>query len=288
MRWAGSFSPPGHGSWSSRVAEARALAGIYGRLVGARIRAQLEYRASVLLQVVGTGLLTAVDFAAIAVIFANVPALGDWSLGEVALLYALATTSFALTDIAIGHLDLFPQMIREGTFDQILVRPLPSLLQVVASDFALRRVGKLLQGLAVLAYVLVAVEIDWTVGRVVAIPLAIVSGAVIYAAVWVALATVAFWIVDAIELVNAFTYGGSFLSQYPIGIFARWIRGLVVFVVPLAFVAYFPALYVLGKDDELGLPAALRYVSPAVAVVATLVAGAVWRNAVRHYRSAGG
>lgn len=240
------------------------------------------------LQLLGTALLTAVDFAAIAVIFANVPELGDWTVGEVALLYALATISFALTDLAIGHLDLFPQMIREGTFDQILVRPLPSLFQVIASDFAIRRVGKALQGIAVLAYALVVLDIDWTAGRVLAIPLAIAAGAVIYGAVWIALATIAFWIVDAIELVNAFTYGGSFLSQYPIGIFARWLRGLVVFVVPLAFVAYFPALYVLDKDDALGLPQALRYVSPFVAVLTALAAAAIWRNAVRHYRSAGG
>ena len=139
-----------------------------------------------------------------------------------------------------------------------------------------------------LAFALATVEIDWTVSRVAAIPVAVVSGAVIYASVWIALATIAFWIVDAMELVNAFTYGGSFLSQYPIGIFARWLRGLVVFVVPLAFVAYFPALYLLDKEDELGLPGALAFASPAVAVVAALIAGAVWRNAVRHYRSAGG
>ncbi len=261
---------------------------IYLRLVGARIRAQLEYRVSAVLQLLGSGLLTAVDFAAIAVIFANVPELGEWTVSEVALLYALATISFAITDLVIGHLDLFPQMIREGTFDQILVRPLPSLLQVVASDFAIRRAGKALQGIAVLVFALATLEIDWTLGRVLAIPVAIAAGAVIYGAVWVGLATIAFWIVDAMELVNAFTYGGSFLSQYPIGIFARWLRGIVVFVVPLAFVAYFPALYVLDKEDTLGLPEALRFASPVVAVVATLAAAAVWRNAVRHYRSAGG
>ena len=266
----------------------RALAGIYRRLVGARIRAQLEYRLSAVLQLLGAGLLTAVDFVAIAVIFANVPELEDWTVGEVALLYALATISFAFTDIVVGHLDLFPQMIREGTFDQILVRPLPSLFQVVSSDFAVRRVGKVLQGLAVLVFALVQADVAWTVGRAAMLPLAIASGIVIYAAVWVALATIAFWIVDAIEFVNAFTYGGSFLSQYPIGIFARWLRGIVVFVVPLAFVAYFPALYVLDKDDALGLPEALQFASPVVAVLACVVATAVWRNAVRHYRSAGG
>jgi ABC-2 type transport system permease protein len=88
--------------------------------------------------------------------------------------------------------------------------------------------------------------------------------------------------------VNAFTYGGSFLSQYPIGVFARWLRGLVVFVVPVAFVAYFPALYVLDKEDTLGLPEALQYASPVVALLAVFASAAVWRNAVRHYRSAGG
>lgn len=270
------------------MVELRSLGAIYVRLVAARIRSQLQYRASAVLQLIGAGFLTALDFVAIAVIFANVPELGEWRLGEVALLYALATISFALTDIAIGHLDLFPQMIREGTFDQILVRPLPSLFQVVASDFSVRRFGKLVQGFAVLVYALVSVDVDWNLGRALAIPVAVVAGAVIYGAIWVALATIAFWIVDAIEFVNAFTYGGSFLSQYPIGIFARWLRGLIVFVVPLAFVAYFPALYLLGKQDELDLPEVLHYASPFVAVAAALIAGAVWRNAVRHYRSAGG
>jgi ABC-2 type transport system permease protein len=259
---------------------------LYGRLVGARVRGQLEYRASLALQVVATGLLTLVDLVAIVVIFQNVPALDGWRLEEVALLYAVATIAFAFTDLVIGHLDLFPQMIRDGTFDLILVRPVSSLLQVIASDFSLRRIGKVLQGVAVLVYALLHVDVDWTLPRLVLLPIAIVSGAVIYAAVWVALATIAFWIVDAIEFVNAFTYGGNFLSQYPISIFGRWLRGLVLFVVPLAFVAYFPVRTLLGKEG-IG-PASLGYASPLVAVVGSLVALAVWERAVRHYRSAGG
>ena len=120
------------------------------------------------------------------------------------------------------------------------------------------------------------------------VPLAIVSGVLIYTGVWIALATIAFWIVDAIEFVNAFTYGGNFLSAYPITIFGRWLQSLVVFLIPIAFVAYMPALYILDKPDELGLPEALQYVSPLVALLTVLVARLVWENAVRHYRSAGG
>ncbi len=270
------------------MGDALALASLYRRLVGAHLRSQLQYRLSFALDLTGATLLTFLDFVAILVIFSQVDALGDWSVAEVALLYGLATISFAFADLVIGHLDLFPNMIRQGTFDVILLRPLPSLFQVVASDFAVRRVGKALQGLAVLAVALAGLDVDWTVGRVVMLPVAVVSGALIYGAVWVALATIAFWIVDAIEFVNAFTYGGNFLSEYPLEVFAAWLRSLVVFVLPIAFVAYFPALYVLDKDDGLGLPDALRFASPAVAVAAAAVAGLVWTRAVRHYRSAGG
>jgi len=264
------------------------LGRIYLRLIGARARSQLEYRASLALQIVGSALLTLLDFVMILVLFENVPELDGWSVQEVALLYGIAGISFALTDLIVGHLDLFPQMIRDGTFDQILVRPLPSLLQVIASDFSLRRIGKVLQAVAVLTVALAAAEIDWTLGRAVMVPLAIVSGVLIYTGVWIALATIAFWIVDAIEFVNAFTYGGNFLSAYPITIFGRWLRNLVLFVIPIAFVAYFPALYILDRPDELGLPDGLRYASPFVAVLTVLVARVVWENAVRHYRSAGG
>ena len=264
------------------------LVRIYLRLVGARARGQLEYRASLALQLLGTAALTVIDFVAILVLFENVDALDGWTLEEIALLYAIATISFALTDLVVGHLDLFPQMIRDGTFDQILVRPLPSLLQVVASDFSLRRIGKALQGVGVLVFALVRLDLDWSPGKVLVLVGAVLAGTVIYAAVWVALATVAFWIVDAIEFVNAFTYGGSYLAQYPITIFARWLRGLVLFVLPLAFVAYFPALVLLDRESGLPLPAELGYLTGLVALVAALVANVVWTGAVRHYRSAGG
>lgn len=270
------------------MGEPLALARIYVRLVAARVRGQLEYRASFALSLGGTLLLSFLDFAAILVIFGNVEALAGWSVAEVAFLYGIASVSFALTDLAIGHLDLLPEMIRQGTFDAVLVRPLPALLQVVASDFALRRLGKAFQGVAVLAVALVHLDTNWTAARVAWVGVTVVSGIAIYAAIWIVVATIAFWAVDSGEFANAFTYGGNFLAQYPVDVFAPWLRRFVIFVVPIAFVAWFPALYVLGKDDGLGLPGALRFGAPLVAVAAAVAARVAWGAAVGRYRSAGG
>jgi ABC-2 type transport system permease protein len=261
---------------------------LWRRLIGAQVRSQLQYRMSFALDLVGAFLISFIDFLAVLVIFHNVHQLGVWSVREVALLYAFSSISFALTDLGIGHLDLFPQKIRDGNFDILLVRPRSTLFQVIAADFQLRRVGKAAQGVLVLVYALAALHIDWTVGRVVMLVAMVPAAIVIFSSVWVIGACLAFWTTDGGEFTNAFTYGGNFLAQYPVDILSAWLRRFLAYIVPLAFVAYFPALYVLDKPDPLGLPRAFEFASPLVAVVAALAAGSVWRFAVRHYRSAGG
>ena len=126
---------------------------VYRRLIGAQIRSQLQYRLSFALDIFGAFLISFLDFLAVLVIFHNVPRLGAWSVREVAFLYATSSISFALTDLLIGHLDQFPQKIRDGNFDILLVRPRGTLFQVIASDFQVRRLGKAVQGALVLAYV---------------------------------------------------------------------------------------------------------------------------------------
>jgi ABC-2 type transport system permease protein len=263
------------------------LARIYLRLIDARIRAQLQYRLSFAINLVGAALVSLLDFLAILIIFEQVEALGEWSVAEVALLYAIASISFGITDLVIGHLDLLPKMIREGEFDLILIRPLGSLFQVVAADFSLRRLGKAFQGAAVLAIALAQLDVAWSAGRVAVLAVALAAGVVIYAGVWIAFSTITFWLIDSQEVANAFSYGGNFVAQYPVTIFGPWLRRLIVFVVPIAFVSYFPALYVLDKQDELGFPQALQFVSPLVAVGTLVAARIVWGTAVRHYRSVG-
>jgi len=261
---------------------------LWRRLVGAQIRSQLQYRVSFALDLTGSFLISFLDFLAVLILFHNVPRLAEWNVHEVAFLYAISMVSFALTDLVIGHLDLLPQKVRDGNFDLLLVRPRGTLLQVAALDFQLRRLGKAVQGGIVLAYALSTLHVHWTIGRAALLAVTVPAGGVVFGAVWVVGSCLAFWTTDGGEFTNAFTYGGNFLTEYPIDIYSRWARRFLAYLIPMAFVAYFPALYILDKPDPLGLPRVLQFLSPAVAIVAACIAGLAWRVAVRHYRSAGG
>ena len=260
---------------------------IYRHLVAARIRSDWQYRASFLMLVLTQVVVAGLDLAVIAVLFGRIDALAGWTALEVALLFGLSGVAFGVGDLFVSQVEYASRHIRAGTFDRFLLRPLSPLLQLSAGEFALRRAGRIVQPAVVLGIALGGAGISWTPARLVMVPLAIVSGSVVFGAVWVLTSSVAFWTVETQEFGNAFTYGGNHLTQYPIDVLGPWLRRLVTFAVPLAFVAYFPAAYLLGKPDPLGAPSEVAFAAPLVALALVLVARAVWRTALRHYRSTG-
>lgn len=269
------------------MAELRWRVELYLRLVQARLRAQVQYRLSFGLDLIGAFLISFLDFLAIVILFTHLPRLAGWTLAEIAFFYGTANMAFAFCDLAVGHLDLFPRMIRTGSFDLMLVRPVGTLFQVISSDFALRRLGRVAQGLAVLIYAVHGIHVSWTLGRLAMFAGMLVTGTAIYAGVWVMGACISFWTVETQEVTNAFTYGGSFLASYPINIFGTWLRRFLAFVVPLGFVSYFPGLYVLDHPDPLGTPRLLQFCTPLICLALLVLAGRCWRLGTRHYRSTG-
>ncbi|MEY2398912.1 MAG: viologen exporter family transport system permease protein [Actinomycetota bacterium] len=260
---------------------------VYRIIGGARVRSDLQYRASFVLFTISQFTITALDFLAVLIVFSNVHALNGWTLGQVTFLYGMGNFAFGLADLFIGSIEYVQVDIRLGTFDRLLLRPASPLVQVLADRFSLRRLGKVAEGALVFAIGCGVAGIHWTVGRIALAALSILTGATIFSAIWVLTACVCFWWVEAREAQNALTYGGSFVAQYPIGIYGVWLRRLLAYTVPVAFVNYFPAVYILGRHDRLGLPMWASFASPAVAAISVAAAATVWRVAVRHYRSTG-
>ena len=64
----------------------------------------------------------------------------------------------------------------------------------------------------------------------------------------------AFWTTESLEVMNLLTYGGVQTAQFPLGLYEKWFRNFLIFVVPIGCVAYFPVLAILGKPDPLGAP----------------------------------
>ncbi|WP_420833735.1 ABC transporter permease, partial [Streptomyces sudanensis] len=260
----------------------------YGLIAAMWIRSTMAYRFSFAVTLLSNLVVNFFDFVVILLMFGHVRGLGGFAFGEVAFLYGTTSTAFGLADLVMGQVARAGRRVRDGTFDTFLVRPAPVLAQVAADRFALRRLGRVSQGLLVLVWSLVVLEgVEWTPLKAVMVPVMVVTGALIFASLMTAGAAFQFWAQDAAEVANAFTYGGNTLLQYPPSVFAgELVRG-VVYVVPLAFVNWVPALYVLGRPAPAGLPPWAAFASPLVAAVCVALAGLAWRAGIRSYRSTG-
>ena len=260
---------------------------VYGRLARAQVRSQLTYRGSFLMNCLAQAIAQAADLLVIVVVFSRVASLGGFDIHAVLLFYAFSGLSFGLADMTVGSIERLPTYIRTGTFDVVLIRPLGTLFQLFAGDFQLRRIGRALTAFGTLVYVLSISDIHWSPATVLLLVLTPLAGAVIFGAIFVAANSVSFWFVDARELANTVTYGGSYLTSYPITVFTDWVRVLLAYIVPGAFVAYYPALTLLDHPDPLGAPTWLGWLATPVALLAATAAALIWRNAVRHYRGTG-
>jgi ABC-2 type transport system permease protein len=261
---------------------------LYGRYAAASVRAQLQYPASFALLSLGQFLSTIIEFVGLWALFQRFHTIVGFALPQVALFYATVNIAFALADMLSRGFDTFgSNFVRTGEFDRLLLRPRATPLQLLGHQLRLTRLGRLLQGVLVLGIAVTLLEHRWSIGDGLLLCAAIAGGVALFIGLMVLQATLAFWTVESLEIANALTYGGVLAAQYPLHIYARWLQLFFIYVVPLACVAYFPIIALIGTGDPLGAPAWLLPASPLAGVAFLALALLLWRRGVRRYTSAG-
>ncbi|GAB7047501.1 ABC transporter permease [Catenuloplanes indicus] len=259
----------------------------YGHLLRAQARSQLSYRVSFAIDLVSNIGATALDVLTVFVLYGVTTAIGGFRLGETMVMVGLAQVAFTLADMLVGYIERIRVYVRTGLLDTVLIRPLGPLGQLLAMDVPLRKLSRVLLAVLVLTVALARAGIDWTPGRAALVAATLIGGTAFFASIFIGTASVAFWWIESGEIGNAFTYGGRDFTTYPITVFDGAFRHLFAYGLGFGFVAYQPALALLGRADPLGLPAWAGWAAPLVCVPAALVAGLIWRTGIRHYRSTG-
>lgn len=268
---------------------------LYGRLIGMQIRSQLQYRVTVMIDIFTYLAVTGLEYIAVVLYYSRFPTILGWKVGEVTLLAALVSIGYGIAELVGAGIDSFDQIIRRGEFDRVLLRPIGTFTQVIGSDFRLRRLGRIGQGLLLFPLALHLLSgsgrlsgtplLTWD--KLLVIVLGLGTNAAIFIGILLMGAALCFWTIETTELVNIPVDGGRELSNYPLTIYPATLQRIFLFVVPLAFGAYLPACYVLHRPLPFGLPGGIVFVAPSVALAFLLAALGIWRFGVRHYQSTG-
>lgn len=262
---------------------------LYARYVGISLRAQMQYRVSFLFLLLGNLLGSFVEFVGIVALFSRFGSLKGWHLEEIALFYGIVGSAFALAEGLGRGFDTFGDLVKSGDFDRLLLRPRSTALQVAAMEVQLMRIGRLAQAFVVLLWAICHQPAIWSSSRLLLVLFSIVGGACLFYGLLVLQATLSFWTVEGLEVMNTVTYGGIEVAQYPLSIYPGWFRSFFTFVVPLACINYLPSRVLLpyaplGSDRW---PDWVAWMAPLIGVGFLLIALQVWQFGVRRYRSTG-
>jgi ABC-2 type transport system permease protein len=248
-------------------------------IVAISIQRELAHRANLLFEALLALFGTAAGLLALRIVYTQAEALAGWRLEEaIVLLGMYQLVSGLLATFVEPNLAWFAGKVISGELDDLLLKPVPSLLMASlggCQPWALLQValGIVIVGAAA------PLETQITATGALSALLLLLAGAVIAWATRVLLASLAFWApgVEPTVLYSAFWQ----LGRYPVDIYHPIVRGLLIYLVPVAFVGSIPARALTRGADPallgLGLAAALGTV---------LLAQAVWRLGLRRYTSA--
>ena len=177
---------------------------------------------------------------------------------------------------------LFETLVINGELDRLLLRPRGILLQVLCNEIDFVKIIRMLQSLIIMIISLIKLDIIWNISKVITLILMVLSSILIFFGIFVLTASYCFITVQGLEIKNVFTDGGKNLAQYPIGIYKKGVSFFFTFIIPYAFINYYPLLYFIDKTDNI-----LYMLSPILVFVFLIPCLLSFKIGLKHYSSTG-
>lgn len=256
-------------------------AGLYWQLQMQNIRSLAQYRADFLMMVFFTLFSQGCNLALVGIIYSNIPQVGGWTLWEILMLYGFLLFSEGFVNFFFQGAWKVANMIHEADLDRFLVRPLPAGLQLLTAKIDFDGLNKMIIALAVFALGAGRSQAAWTMPRILLCVAFLAQACVIRVCmIWIA-SCASFWMAGRRNSLNFFVISLGEMAKYPLPIYPALIRGIFGYVIPYAFVSYYPVGILLGKEG-MGLGAAC---APLVCAGMLCLSCLVLRRGLKRYES---
>jgi len=210
-----------------------------------------------------------------------------WGVGELTFLVGMTNLAWSFGAFFWMGIWEIHWYITELGIEEYQIRPVNSILQIMAQNFwaggiIQMSVGIIMLGLSIATFGLVITPIGIVLGL-----LALLLGQAALYILWATLASLAFWIgrnAGLIEISDAIEWN---FARMPIDVMPHLVQHFLTFILPVIFISTVPTMMMLG---QLPLEPTLLYLTVAGVLVFVwiLIFNAVWQAGVKRYQPVGG
>ena len=242
---------------------------------------ELQYRVNFFVQMgqslvsLGTGLV------GLWLVFSHTSELNGWTRPELLAVMGIHILMGGVIQAAIQpNMGRLMEEIQMGTLDYALTKPADAQALVSMREFRLWQLSDVLVGMIILLVAVYQYQGAVGIWQALAFMAALAMGGVLVYCFWLMLTTTAFWIVRVDEMVNLFQ-GIYAAGRYPVGIYPRWLRTGLTFLVPVAFAVTVPAEALTTRLTPLTLLGTLG-----LTLLFVVLSRVVWRLGLKNYSGA--
>ncbi|PYZ96939.1 ABC transporter permease [Alteribacter lacisalsi] len=246
------------------------------------LKTRLTYRSDLVVELFSDLLFQAVNLIFILVVFGHTTLLSGWSREEIIFIYGFFLVPYAIFSSFFNIWDFNERYIVKGEMDRVLTRPIHSLFQIIIERMELESMFGVITGVAIMFYAgsQLGLTVSWYDPFM--FILMVAGGALIYAGIFIILASISFWSDSRTDIMPMMYNIGNY-GRYPVDIYNQVIRYVLTWILPFAFVGVYPAAFFLGRDEWYFY----AFLTPVMGLVFITIAVFAWNEGVKRYRGAG-
>lgn len=256
---------------------------LYRVLIKQFFKTLLQSKVDFLMGLFGFFFTQVLGIAFLYLIFDKIPNLNGWTLSQLIFIYGFAQIPRGIDHLFTDNIWLVAwRMVVNGDFDRYMLRPMNVFFQIICEKLQPDAVGELLIGtiLIIMSLSKGIVIVDGM--HIVMFIVSVIAGAVIYTSIKLLFASLSFWIKRSGPFLQV-AYEMADFAKYPVEIYSKPIQFILTFVIPFAFVAYFPASYFLIQKSALTTIG----IECLIAVILSILAYSIFKIGISKYESAG-
>ena len=246
------------------------------------LKKQLEYKSSFIMNSFSQLFVFFTYYFIIIGLFNKFNNIKGFTLYEVLLCFSIIQFGYAINETFFRGIDRFDTLVINGELDRLLLRPRGILLQVLCNEIDIVKIFRVIQALIIMIISLLKLDIIWNITKIITLILMIISSILIFFGIFVLTASYCFITIQGLEIRNLFTDGGKNLAQYPIGIYKKGVMFFFTFIIPYAFINYYPLLYFIDKTNNI-----FYMLSPLLVFVFLIPCFLSFKIGLKHYNSTG-
>ncbi len=255
---------------------------IYFKIIGQDIKSKMSYRADFIISTIGMIATNVAGFITFLIMFGKFPSINGWTYHEILFLYGFSLISVSPTQCLLDNNWSLRRYVWTGDFIKYCFRPINIWFYYISEIFDVKGLGQLAFGIGTLVYACIKLAIPFTFLLLVKILLALITASLFMMALQNAASASCFWIENSFWLLDV-SHKMKDYAKYPVTIFKGFFRFLFTFILPVAFMAYYPSLAVL-RPEKVPL---LTWLSPLIGAAMFYASYKLWMKGATSYNGSG-